>query len=242
MKKPKVYLTGGDGIGWAVDEDLKLIGRAIEGIVDLVDLQSCEIVHSAWWFSLIGLPLEQLVGKRILCHVPGEPFRYFAVPEHRKAMELVGRWITPTSCACRQMRSIGVETSLIPYMVDVEIFRPLKHDSPDLAALEEKWKIPTDSYLIGSFQRDTEGSDLRRPKLVKGPDILLEILLGLQKLGMKFHLVLAGPRRHWLINEAQEAGIPFTYVGQLTEADDMDRNSLTRDVSSICSIISSISI
>ncbi len=37
MKKPKVYLTGGDGIGWAVDEDLKLIGRAIEGIVDLVD-------------------------------------------------------------------------------------------------------------------------------------------------------------------------------------------------------------
>jgi glycosyltransferase involved in cell wall biosynthesis len=230
MKKPKVYLTGGDGIGWAVDEDRKLIGRAIEGIVDLVDLQSCEIVHSAWWFSLIGLPLEQLVGKRILCHIPGEPFRYFAVPEHRRAMEIVGRWITPTSRAYRQMRSIGIETSLIPYMVDVEIFLPLKHDSPDLVALIEKWKIPTDAYLIGSFQRDTEGSDLLRPKLVKGPDVLLEILLGLQRLGMKFHLVLAGPRRHWLINKAQEAGIPFTYIGRLTEADDIDRNSLTRDV------------
>ncbi len=179
---------------------------------------------------MIGLPLEQLVGKRILCHVPGEPFRYFAVPEHRRAMEIVGRWITPTSRAHRQMRSIGIETSLIPYMVDVEIFRPLKHDSPDLAALIEKWKIPTDAYLIGSFQRDTEGSDLRRPKLVKGPDVLLEILLGLQRLGMKFHLVLAGPRRHWLINKAQEAGIPFTYIGHFTEADDIDRNSLTRDV------------
>ena len=230
MKKPKVYLTGGDGIGWAVDEDLKLIRRAVEDIVDLVDLESCEIVHSAWWFSLIGLPLEKLLGKRILCHVPGEPFRYFAVPEHRRAMEIVGRWITPTSRAYRQMRSIGVEPSLIPYLVDVETFRPLKPDSPDLAALTEKWKIPTDSYLIGSFQRDTEGSDLRRPKLVKGPDILLEILLGLRRLGLKFHLVLAGPRRHWLINKSLEAGIPFTYVGQLTETDDLHRNSLSRRV------------
>jgi glycosyltransferase involved in cell wall biosynthesis len=65
---------------------------------------------------------------------------------------------------------------------------------------------------------------------VKGPDILLEILLSLRRLGLKFHLVLAGPRRHWLISKAQEAGIPFTYVGQFTETDDIDRNSLPRDV------------
>ena len=61
MNKPKVYLTGGDGIGWAVDEDLRLIRRAIEDIVDLVDLQSCEIVHSAWWYSLLELPFGTVV-------------------------------------------------------------------------------------------------------------------------------------------------------------------------------------
>ena len=133
----------------------------------------------------------------------------FAVPEHRRAMEIVGRWITPTSRAYHQMQSIGVETSLIPYLVDVETFRPLTPDSHDLAALIEKWKIPTDTYLIGSFQRDTEGSDLRRPKLVKGPDVLLEILLGIQRLGLKFHLVLAGPRRHWLINKARDKWYTF---------------------------------
>ena len=141
-----------------------------------MDLQSCEVVHSAWWYALIGLPLERLVGKRIICHVPGEPFRYFALPEHRRAMEIVGRWITPTSRACRQMQSIGIESSLIPYLVDVETFRPLSPDNTGLVELVEEWKIPTDTYLIGSFQRDTEGSDLRRPKLVKGPDVLLEIL------------------------------------------------------------------
>jgi len=60
MNKPRVHLTGGDGIGWAVDEDLRLTRRAIEKLVDLVDLQSCEIVHSAWWYALLELPFEQL--------------------------------------------------------------------------------------------------------------------------------------------------------------------------------------
>ena len=30
--------------------------------------------------------------------------------------------------------------------------------------------------LVGSFQRDTEGSDLISPKLIKGPDIFIEIV------------------------------------------------------------------
>ena len=31
-------------------------------------------------------------------------------------------------------------------------------------------------FLIGSFQRDTEGKDLISPKLIKGPDIFVELL------------------------------------------------------------------
>ena len=230
MNKPRVHLTGGDGIGWAVDEDLRLTRRAIEKLVDLVDLQSCEIVHSAWWYALLELPFEQLLGKRIICHVPGEPFRYFSIPEHRRAMEIVGRWITPTSRAHYQMQSVGVESWLGRYLVDTDTFQPLSSDNTGSVELIEKWKIPTDTYLIGSFQRDTEGSDLTRPKLMKGPDVLLEILLGIQRLGLKFHLVLAGPRRHWLINKARENGIPFTYLGQFAEDDDIYRNALPRDI------------
>ena len=230
MKKPKVFLTGGDDIGWAVDEDLKLTRRAIESIVDLVDLKECEVVHSAWWSGLMMLPQEQLIGKRIICHVPGEPYRYFTMPEHRRMVPIVGRWITPTSRAHREMKEVGIESTLIPYLVDVETFKPLRPDAHELSLLRKKWELPTDSYLIGSFQRDSEGSDLKRPKLVKGPDILLEILAALQRLGLKFHLVLAGPRRHWLMNAARDRGIPFTYIGQPVETDDLDRNPLSRDV------------
>ena len=34
--------------------------------------------------------------------------------------------------------------------------------------LRRKYNIAQESYLVGSFQRDTEGADLKSPKLSKG--------------------------------------------------------------------------
>jgi glycosyltransferase involved in cell wall biosynthesis len=228
MKRPKVFLTGGDDIGWAVDEDLKLTRQAIEPIVDLVDLDEAEIVHALWWEGLMMWPRERLKGKRIICHVPGEPFRYYTLPVYSRAVPVVGRWITRTRQAARQLDSIGIDSDLVPYLIDVEIFRPVSGDDKALADLKKQWNLPSDSYLIGSFQRDTEGSDLLTPKAVKGPDIFLEILLGLRNRGLEFHALLAGPRRHWMRRRLKEHGIPYTYVGQQANCDDVALNTLTR--------------
>jgi glycosyltransferase involved in cell wall biosynthesis len=228
MKKPKVFLTGGDGIGWAVDEDLKLTKQAVEKFVDLVDLPESEVVHAVWWWGLLPSTPESLIGKRVICHVPGEPFRYFALPEHRRALSLVGRWITRTRQAALQLKGFGLESDVIPYLIDTETFRPLPKGDPSVTAFRDRWNLPTNAYLIGSFQRDTEGSDLRSPKLVKGPDVLLEILLGLQRRGLNIHAVLAGPRRHWLIRKLQFHNVPFTYIGEVTEGEDLQINALSR--------------
>lgn len=228
MNNPKVFLTGGDGIGWAVDEDLRLTRKALEGVVDFVDLPESEVVHSVWWEGLMMIPMESLAGKRIICHVPGEPFRYLTVPKHRHAMDLVGRWVTRTTQAARQLAGIGIASDNLPYLVDVDTFRSLPPSDMTAQALLAEWNLPRDSYLIGSFQRDTEGSDLASPKLVKGPDILLEILAGLQRENLPFHVVLAGPRRHWLRARLARAHIPFTYVGHPEDRDDIELNSLAR--------------
>ncbi len=228
MNKPRVFLTGGDGIGWAVDEDLKLTQEALEGTVDLTDLRECQIVHSVWWEGLMILPRDLLIGKRIICHVPGEPFRYFAVPAHRHALSMVGRWVTRTSQASLQLSGLGIASEQIPYLIDVNAFKPVGKDDKDLSRLKADLNLPADAYLIGSFQRDTEGSDLLRPKLVKGPDLLLEIVVGLQRRNVKFHVVLAGPRRHWLRKRLTEERIPFTYLGTPTENDDIETNCLPR--------------
>jgi glycosyltransferase involved in cell wall biosynthesis len=228
MKKHKVCIAGGDGIGWAVDEDLKLARESLERIVELVDLKESEIVHAVWWYGLLGHPESDLVGKRVICHVPGEPFRYFTLPQHQQSVNIVGRWITRTSQARDQMKEIGIQSDLVPYLVDTEVFKPLKADDPSLRSFREKWGIPEDVYLIGSFQRDTEGADLRSPKLVKGPDIFLETLLGLVKRNLRFHVALAGPRRHWMLKKLEENGIPFTYLGKRSEGEDLYDNALPR--------------
>ena len=50
-------------------------------------------------------------------------------------------------------------------------------------------------YLIGSFQRDTEGFDRKSPKLVKGPDIFIEIVKQLNKKHNNLKVILSGKRR-----------------------------------------------
>ncbi len=228
MSKPRVFLTGGDGIGWAVDEDLKLARQAMAGTVDLVDLPESEVVHSVWWEGMMMTPLEGLTGKRIICHVPGEPFRYFTLPGHRHAGPMVGKWVTRTSQAAEQLSSLGIFSHHIPYLIDVNTFKPLPGNDKDLRTYQRIWNIPSDTYLIGSFQRDTEGSDMCSPKFVKGPDVFLEVLLGLRRRGLDFHAVLAGPRRCWLLGRLKEEGLPFTYVGREVEGDDIEVNALPR--------------
>ncbi len=228
MNKPKVYLTGGDS-GWAIDEDLRLTRIALQDLVEFVPLSEADIVHCAWWFGLLLYKKEQLQGKKVLCHIPGEPFRYLRVPEHNDAAEFVSRWITRSQQAVAELNSIGIESDLLPYMIDTSVFRPLAVNEDASAAVKSKWNIPDNCYLIGSFQRDTEGADLVSPKLVKGPDVFLEILLGLKNRGFNFHVVLAGPRRNWILAKLREYGIGHSYCGIPMSKDDLAENTLSRE-------------
>ena len=228
MNKIKVHLTGGDGVNWAIDEDLKLARKSLEGIVEFVGLEECEVIHCVWWEGLNMLDKSVLNRKTIVCQVPAEPFRYLALPAHRHVMDIVDVWITRTNQATDQLKSIAVNNFLIPYLVDTETFKPLASDDPEINELRSRFNIPENTYLIGNFQRDTEGQDLSSPKLVKGPDILLEIFRGLKKRNIDFHVVLAGPRRHWLRSKLNEHGIAFTFIGDLIDGDDLGVNSLPR--------------
>lgn len=229
MKKPKVFLNGGDEIGWAIDEDLRLSRLAMENIVEFASLEDCEVVHSVWWEGLIRLDARQLKSRIVLCHVPGEPFRYFGVPGHRHAMSVVNLWVPRTSQAERQLRSLGINSLKIPYLIDADIFRPLGKNDPASSSARKRFNIPDDSYLIGNFSRDSEGSNLLTPKLVKGPDIFLQIVRQLKTRGAKIHVLLAGPRRHWLLAHLHKDCIPFSYIGTAASEDDLQTNLLSRD-------------
>ena len=70
--------------------------------------------------------------------------------------------------------------------------------------------LSNDNYYVGSFQRDTEGSDLKTPKLEKGPDLLCEYLIRNRNKMKNLHVLLAGFRRQYIINRLESEKIKYT--------------------------------
>tara|TARA_B000000557_G_C20772309_1_gene442412 strand:- start:318 stop:1241 length:924 start_codon:yes stop_codon:yes gene_type:complete len=77
--------------------------------------------------------------------------------------------------------------------------------------LRKKYGFSSNDYLIGSFQRDTEGKDLISPKLIKGPDVFIEIVKNKLTSQKNLKVVLTGKRRQFIINELKKSNIEFKY-------------------------------
>ena len=77
--------------------------------------------------------------------------------------------------------------------------------------LRNKYNVSEDSFLVGSFQRDTEGSDLISPKLIKGPDRFIEIVKFYKTKNSNLKVILAGKRRQYVIRELERLNIKYLY-------------------------------
>lgn len=97
---------------------------------------------------------------------------------------------------------------VIPFWVNQNIWAP--HTLP-ASTLRLKHGIPRDKFVIGSFQRDTEGRDLKTPKLEKGPDLLCDALEKIKLQNDRLFVVLAGWRRQYVIERLAAAKIPYKY-------------------------------
>ena len=96
-----------------------------------------------------------------------------------------------------------------PFWVNQTIWKKNKEDKSET---RKKFGINEESFLIGSFQRDTEGSDLISPKLEKGPDLLFDAIKKLSEIKEeKVEVLLAGWRRQYIIQMLEEANIKYYY-------------------------------
>ncbi len=82
---------------------------------------------------------------------------------------------------------------------------------PAKGELRVKHGLPANGFLIGSFQRDTEGHDLASPKLEKGPDLFVEGVKRLRSRYQNLHVVLGGWRRQYVMRRLSEEQISFSY-------------------------------
>jgi len=100
---------------------------------------------------------------------------------------------------------------LIKYWANQKIWRK----TGEKFELREKYNLPSHKYIIGSFQRDTEGRDLKSPKLEKGPDLLCDYI---EKVSSEkdVHVLLAGWRRQYVTERLASTKIKFTYIERPT--------------------------
>tara|TARA_R110000851_G_scaffold327179_1_gene496438 strand:+ start:2133 stop:3065 length:933 start_codon:yes stop_codon:yes gene_type:complete len=94
-----------------------------------------------------------------------------------------------------------------PFWVNGDIWKEKK----DKNKLRKLYNIKEDSFLVGSFQRDTEGHDLISPKLEKGPDFFIECVKQLRAKHDNLKVLLAGWRRQYVIKRLEDLGIDYYY-------------------------------
>jgi glycosyltransferase involved in cell wall biosynthesis len=100
--------------------------------------------------------------------------------------------------------------SLVPIAVDLKVFRPRTEEFK--REIRDRLGFKHNQIVIGSFQKDGIGwqsGDI--PKLIKGPDIFLDVVSELRK-NIEVTVLLTGPSRGYVKSGLQEAGISFQHL------------------------------
>ena len=225
-KRWNICLTGWQKIGWALDEDLRHVQAALEGRVNWVSIPRARIVISAWPAALLRIPPSALNGKSVVCLADNPPSFYLTTEGFDDAAARVDLWVARTHEALDQFRALDLPVALVPYHVEETVFQPLSQRS----LLRSGLGIGEEAFVIGNFHRDSEGADLTKPKIQKGPDLLLEIARRLHPVVPGFTVLLAGPRRHWLMEALRRDGIATVFAGMESgDQDDYPQNILPKE-------------
>lgn len=224
--KPKVHFTPGDGKGWALDEDLRQTRIALRARIRETSAAGAQIIHAPFWQNLGMVESGILSRVFVIAHADNPPFFYVKQPEFALGQTWVDLWVARSTEALEQFQQLALPAVHIPYTIDAGLFFPIA----DKKALRREFGIPEDAYVIANFHRDTEGADLKTPKFQKAPEMMVAILKRVRDAGVRVHVLLAGPRRHWIREELAREGIPFTFVGKTGIAgDDFGINILSRE-------------
>lgn len=228
----KVFLAGKEPLNWATDDDFNLLKRCLSSFCEFTDLKNCDIIHSVNWYGLLDIDSRFLAEKYVIAHIPHDISHMLVRADYLRVLPFVDKWIVMSKKAKRMLDGIDLLGDYVPYPINLDIFHKIeKHDS-NLEKFRERYNIPSDMYLIGSFQRDTKGIDLKTPKYMKGPDVFFEIIKRLYQKEKDICVILAGPRRFWLLKQLLKHSIPLIYVGKMLEEvrDDVYINNLSQEI------------
>jgi len=170
--------------------------------------QSLEECKSIWLLSnwqWSAIPKNYLSQKKVVCtihHIVEEKFNKL---EFKSRDEFVDVYHVPCQLTKDSLSKYTTKTiEVLPYWYNEELW----YKQENSKELKDKYNLPKNKLLFGSFQRDTEGGDLKSPKLEKGPDLFCDIV---ENLEAKPHIILTGWRREYILNRLNDKKISYSY-------------------------------
>ena len=212
----------GDNSGWVTDveaADLKNFAEKLgvkAEIVKRMYFNLPQVVHYTSQFSLL-LPIYKSRNRLSVDYYHGKPEQGENFKKCFKALEVHHEQFARVRVSNKEMerlvKSSGIDPQKvmrIPIGVDLKLF---KHTSPEeKQVMREKLNIPQDAVVIGSFQKDGNGlGEGDEPKLIKGPDVFLEVIAKLKPQIPNLWILLSGPARGFVKNGLEKLGVPYQH-------------------------------
>ena len=175
------------------------------------DIKNSDIIWiiSPWLWKKV--PKKYLKNKRVICsiyHVDNPEQKLTGIENFDKLNSLTNEFHVISKKTLNDLKLItDKKITSIPFWINDKVFYPL-HNRDKIRA---KYNIKKSDFVIGSFQRDSEGSNVSQPKLIKGPDRLVEIYKHYKNINPNLTILLTGKRRDFIINELKKAKINFIY-------------------------------
>lgn len=163
-------------------------------------------ILSPWVWEKI--PQKYLEEKKVLCSHYHFDFDNFDEENFLKLDTFVDQYHVISKNTETQLNKLtDKKITSIPFWVNPKKFFYIENKEN----LRKTFGFSDKDFLVGSFQRDTESKDLISPKLIKGPDIFLNIVIEMYRKNKNLKVVLAGKNRQYLISELDKQKIPFSY-------------------------------
>ncbi|CAK8716892.1 Glycosyltransferase [Candidatus Electrothrix aarhusensis] len=231
----RIHVIGKDA--WALGTEDRLARACLSTFATVVDSESeADFIHTvdvedtaARIYRGGFAPTKPIVGA-----VNNHPTRLIEWPGFLRTAQQYMHLVPQSSLAAADMERLGIAfPGQVRIATDAESYRVLNGDDPEFVRFRREIAVPEEAYLIGLLQRDSEGRDLAVPKRQKGPDIFLGLMKLLQrrlaeKTAKKVHVLLGGPRRHWIRAALDQHNIPYTFVGKEIAGDDYPENILDK--------------
>lgn len=157
------------------------------------------------------IPKKKLINSKVMCtyhHLDKDNKNINEIEEFKELDKFVDEYHVISNKTQNVIQSLtNKKITSIPLWVNSQDW----HFLSDKSQLRRKYGCNENDYLVGSFQRDTEGNDLISPKLIKGPDLFIKIIKDMYLKNKNLKVILTGKRRQYVISELDKFKIPYKY-------------------------------